>query len=178
MKLLVASASRHGATARIAERIAVELRRRGHEVDVSVAEAGRWLDDEHDGYIVGSAVYFGHWLRGARQFLDENAAVLRRHPVWLFSSGPTGSPGSAGVDERHVGALIAACSARSHAVFGGRLERAGLSLRERLAARAVTAPFGDFCDFDAVDAWTAEIDAALLHSTSTRPAGTTATESG
>lgn len=169
MKILIAHATRHGSTAEIAERLADRLRAAGHDVDIATAEPGRWLDDEHEGYIVGSAVYLGRWLRGARQFLDENASVLRRHPVWLFSSGPTGADQAASVRTRDVARLIGTTGARAHAVFGGRLDRSTLGPFERAVTRAVRAPYGDFRDWAAIDAWAAEI-AGELARLATQPA--------
>jgi menaquinone-dependent protoporphyrinogen oxidase len=161
MKVLVAYATRHGSTAEIAERIAGDLGAAGHEVDVVVAEPDRWLDDEHDGYIVGCAVYMGNWLREGRRFLADNATVLTRRPVWLFSSGPLGEETSASIDAKHVGRLVASTNALGHTIFGGRLRQGDAGGLEGVVARAIRAPFGDFRDWDAVDAWAAGIDAAL-----------------
>jgi menaquinone-dependent protoporphyrinogen oxidase len=161
MKLLVASASRHGSTTEIAERIAAQLRAAGHTVDVATAEPSRWLDDEHDGYIIGSSVYFGNWLRDARRFVEGNAALLAGRPVWLFSSGPLGEQPAVGITTGHLRTLTDLTKARSHEVFSGRLRRADLNRFERLVVRITRAPFGDFRDWDRVDRWVAEVDAEL-----------------
>jgi menaquinone-dependent protoporphyrinogen oxidase len=161
MKILVAYATRHGSTAEIAERIAADLRGAGHQVDVVVAEPDRWVDDEHDAYIVGCAVYLGNWLRAGRRFLSDNATVLRSRPLWLFSSGPLGEDNSASIEAKHVEQLVATTNARGHTVFGGRLRDGDTGGLERVVARAVRAPFGDFRDWEAVDEWAAGINAAL-----------------
>src|SRR5262245_10339488 len=79
MRVLVAYASRHGATKGIAERIAAVLERRGLEVDA------------YDAFVVGSAAYMGRWLEPARAFVTLHRDLLAAHPLWLFSSGPIGT---------------------------------------------------------------------------------------
>ncbi len=161
MKVLVACASRHGSTDGIADRIAVDLRAAGHSVDRATAEPGRWLDDEHDGYVIGSAVYYGKWLRGAQRFVAENASILASRPVWMFSSGPLGTEPNAGVTTGHLHALTELTGARSHRTFFGRLVRSDLNPIERLAVRLVHAPQGDYRDWQEIHRWTAEIAADL-----------------
>ncbi|MDA8219792.1 MAG: flavodoxin domain-containing protein, partial [Dehalococcoidales bacterium] len=86
MLVLVAYASKYGATREIAERIAEELRSAGHGVEVrSVKSAGDLAG--YEAFVIGSAVYFGHWLKEAAEFVRRNRAVLVDRPVWLFSCG-------------------------------------------------------------------------------------------
>lgn len=161
MKILVAYASRHGSTQEIAQALAQELRARGHSVAVrAVNEVG-----SIKGYVaavIGSAVYMGSWLPEARSFVDENRETLAHIPVWLFSSGPLGTddPRPAG-DPAHLGELIRATQARGHRLFVGKLDRNSLGLGERLLAKAVRAPDGDFRDWDDVRTWAREIAMAL-----------------
>ena len=95
MRVLVAYASRHGATAGIAERIGSVLADEGIAVDVRtitdvrVMERGAQLD-RYDAFVVGSAVYGNHWLGDARDFVRRNARLLITYPVWMFGSGPLG----------------------------------------------------------------------------------------
>jgi len=68
MTVLVAYASRHGATVGIAERIAVDLREAG-----LAAEARSMNDvadiDGYDAFVIGSAAYMFHWLKEATAFV-------------------------------------------------------------------------------------------------------------
>ena len=68
MRVLVTAASKHGSTAQIAEVIADVVRSSGHDVVVeessSVHELGAF-----DACAVGSAVYDGHWMGAAREFV-------------------------------------------------------------------------------------------------------------
>lgn len=163
MNVLIAVASRHHATAEIGERIGAVLTARGLEVDLVDAEPSRWLDDEHAAYVIGSAVYLDRWLRSARQFLRANESVLAHHPVWFFSSGPLG-----GEDERLLEGLGPPVGAApsvvplEHRVFPGRLDVSELGVGERIVARAVGAPAGDFRDWDDIEEWAHEIADVVL----------------
>jgi menaquinone-dependent protoporphyrinogen oxidase len=48
--------------------------------------------DGYDAVVLGSAVYLGNWMKPAKEFAVREAAALAAVPVWLFSSGPIGSP--------------------------------------------------------------------------------------
>ncbi len=88
-KVLVAYATKYGATAEIAERIGQTLRTSGIEVDVAPADQA----GDPAGYsavVLGSAVYAGSWRKEAAAYLEANEAALAGRPTWLFSSGPTG----------------------------------------------------------------------------------------
>jgi menaquinone-dependent protoporphyrinogen oxidase len=43
-----------------------------------------------DAAVIGSASYFFHWMKPARDFVRRNHFALAQRPVWLFSSGPLG----------------------------------------------------------------------------------------
>jgi len=167
MNVLIAIASRHHATVEIAERIAAVLRSRGFGVDLVDAEPSRWLDDEHDAYIIGSAIYLDRWLRSARRFVAENETVLARHPVWLFSSGPLGEPPRATLDADASHSLVGTSEVApvEHHVFGGRLRPDGLGPVERAVAGVIGAPEGDFRDWEDVDHFARDIADTLDHAT-------------
>src|SRR5690349_740656 len=90
MSILVTYASKHGATAEIAERIAETLQASSLEVEVRPIDE---VEDPagYDAFVIGSAVYFGSWMKEASGFMQRNRAVLAVRPVWLFSSGPLGT---------------------------------------------------------------------------------------
>jgi menaquinone-dependent protoporphyrinogen oxidase len=154
MKILVAYASKHGSTKGIAEYIAADLRGIGNEVDVTSVE--EVVDPRaYDAYVIGSAVYYGAWMKEATAFVESNAAWLVRHPVWLFSSGPVGTATPA--DPKDLAALGGAVNPRGHRVFYGALDRRELSIGERIVVSALKVQDGDFRDWPAIEAWSSEI---------------------
>jgi menaquinone-dependent protoporphyrinogen oxidase len=155
MNVLVAFASKHGATAEIAEAIAGRLRASGLSVDCR--EAGDVTSIEpYDAVVLGSAVYAGRWLPEARAFAERHADELAERPTWLFSSGPIGDPPHP-AEPPALDGLEKRVHARAHRVLGGRLRRSDLSLPERAVVRVVKAPVGDYRDWDAVAAFAEEI---------------------
>lgn len=156
MKILVAAASRHGATFEIAERIGSRLRSAGHDVDVvrlpdSVEVSG------YGAVVLGSAVYMGRWLEAARELVQLNHQALSLRPTWLFSSGPIGDPPKPGEEPVEVGELAAKVRAVGHRVFAGVLDRQRLGFAEKAVVRALRAPEGDFRDWVEIDAWATRI---------------------
>lgn len=158
MTVLVTYASKHGSTEEIAQRIAGSLRSSGREVVVQpVPPEGSVA--AYEAVIVGSAVYTGHWMKPAAEFVRRHRDVLSARPVWLFSSGPVGPQElPEAVEAAELRTLV---SARGHRTFAGALRGDRLSSFERLMVRAVRAPQGDFRDWDDVDAWAAGIAAQL-----------------
>jgi menaquinone-dependent protoporphyrinogen oxidase len=170
MSILVACASRYGATEEIAARIAERLRAAGQEV-VERPIKGIGELDGYDAFVIGSAAYFGAWLMEATAFVRRNQAVLAGRPVWLFSSGPI----SAGTTDAEGHRLQEAAvpkeitefnetiRPRDHRVFYGRLERGKLGLVDRLVASLPAFPGaeGDFRNWDDVELWAESIAQAL-----------------
>lgn len=163
MEILVAAASRHGGTWEIAEEIgrALASELRGHAtVRVSRAEDVTSVD-AFDVVLAGSGVYLGQWLEQARDVVGEHAEVLRTKSVWLFSSGPAGTPPKPAEDPVDVARLMVSSGARGHVVFPGRIDRSLLRFAERAVVTALRVKDGDYRDWQAVRTWAAEIAAAL-----------------
>jgi menaquinone-dependent protoporphyrinogen oxidase len=161
MKVLVAVASRHGSTREVAGTIAEELRAQGFGADLRDAGAIESLAG-YDALILGSAVYLGNWLPEAKDFANRFAGCLGALPVWLFSSGPIGPADRVAPGDPHgLAGLLAATGARGHVIFAGTIDPGHLGPGERLIARLVRAPHGDFRDWDAIRAWARGIGAAL-----------------
>ena len=162
LRVLVTAATRHEATSEIAEAISDGLLRRGVDAELRpLAEVGEV--GAYDAVVLGSAVYVGRWLQEARRFAERHAATLTAMPVWLFSSGPLG-PAGARVppgEPADAATLALLTRAREHRVFAGRLEMSRLGLPARLVVRLVGAREGDERDWAAIDAFAAEIAAAL-----------------
>ncbi len=166
MTVLVACASRHGATSGIADRIAGRLRAAGLEAEARPVQAVRDLAG-YDAFVIGSATYMFHWLKEGTAFVRRNQRTLAGRPVWLFSSGPLGTEATDehGQDVRAVAGpkelptLLEATRARDHRVFFGAFDpgQRPVGITERVvmlmpAARAAF-PAGDFRDWAEIDAW-------------------------
>jgi len=167
MTILVAVASRHQSTFEIGQAIGRSLGELGLPADVLTVEQVDGVAG-YDAVVLGSGVYAGNWLPAARDFVSRCASGLTDRPVWLFSSGPMGDPPKPAGDPGGIAAIVERIRPRGHRVFPGRLEASELGFGEKLIIKAVRAPLGDFRDWPAVEAWAAEIAAAL-----NAPAGVT-----
>lgn len=164
-RVLVAYAGKHGATAEIAERIGEILRERGFEADVAPA-AQADAPDAYQAVILGSAVYMGLWRKPAAKYLKDHEAELAKRPLWLFSSGPTGTG--------ELGSLLKGWSfpnrlrpiadrvkPKGVIVFRGSFDCGKASFFERWIINKVKAPIGDFRDWPAIESWARDIAETL-----------------
>jgi menaquinone-dependent protoporphyrinogen oxidase len=183
-KVQVVYASRHGATAGIADRIGTVLEAEG--LDVQLADAAARPDPAgFDAFVVGSGIYLGSWLKEGIRFLETQQSTLAGKPVWLFSSGPLpGSsksseetdplstalgpaegPGSGG--HKKIAALSEVIRPREHRVFLGAYDPDDppKSMPERvlrlLPASKSILPSGDWREWEAIEAWAGTIAAEL-----------------
>lgn len=179
MRLLIASASKHGSTHEIATGIASVLQAAGHEVDARLMTPDfSPTIGTYDAVILGSAVYFGRWMPEAVQFVEHHRAALATRPVWLFSSGPLGPEGDLmPVDPGQMAGIINDIGARGHQAFDGSLWPDSLNIGEWLTIKVIQAPTGDYRDWPAIRAWASEINAALGPSASA-PAASVPAASG
>jgi menaquinone-dependent protoporphyrinogen oxidase len=160
MTVLVAVATKYGATADIAKAVAQTLE--SHAIQVTLADPEDISDvDEFDAVILGSAVYGGQWMSSAVMLLNRCREELRSRPVWLFSSGPLGDPLRPEGEPSVVPGFVANVRARGHQVFAGKLDKSRLGFAERAVVTALRAPEGDFRDWVAIEAWAEEVAAAL-----------------
>ena len=166
MNVLVTAASQQGATRGIAEAIVRTLRARG--LDATVAAPDEVADvTAYDAFVVGSAIYVGHWLEPATAFVQRFAPALSQRPVWLFSSGPVGDPRRKLVqkmtaDPVELPQLLAWTQAREHRIFAGKLTGTGLSAPQRLALLVFRGVDGDWRDWATIEHWAGEIADSLV----------------
>ncbi|MEU3312854.1 flavodoxin domain-containing protein [Streptomyces sp. NPDC006656] len=119
-RVLIAYGTRHGATAGIAEQIGETLREDGLDAVVLPADD---IDDvrDYDAVVLGGSLYGGHWSGQAERCAERNADLLRRRPVWMFSSGPL----DRSAEEQDIPPVAAVArqmqlvGAREHMTFGG-----------------------------------------------------------
>ena len=174
MKVLVAYASRHGATEGIARRLTDGLGAAGFD-----AEA-RKVNDVADlraygAVVVGGAVYIQHWLRDATAFVTGHRVALAEVPVWLFCSGPLGTDEVDAHGRDVVEAsrptewddLAADVGSRGERVFRGAWDdhQPPVGIAERMLRLMPTSreslPVGDFREWHEIDAWAAQIAGEL-----------------
>jgi menaquinone-dependent protoporphyrinogen oxidase len=164
MKLLIATASKHGSTHEIGAHIASTIAKVAATVVTETADV-RAINEgtqelalgEYDAFVIGSPVYYGHWLDDARKFVDRHAAVLARVPVWLFSAGPLGNPPRPSENTIDASEEVERTHARGHVVFSGVLDRDRLGFGERAVVLALHAADGDFRDWARIDEWATTI---------------------
>jgi len=162
MKVLVVVASKHGSTREIAQAIAEELRKSELSVDLKDANEATQVVG-YDAVVLGSAIYAGNWLPEAKSFAEYHRAELSKLPVWLFSSGPIGAVNPQPHDDPvKLAASMGDVTSNDHHIFVGKLDPADLSFAERLIAKAVRSPSGDFRDWDEVRTWAEGIAQELL----------------
>lgn len=177
MRVLVAYASRHGATEGIARRIATRLTDSGLEAESVDVKEARDVEG-YDAFVIGSAAYTFHWLKEATAFVRHHRSVMAKRPVWLFSSGPVGTD----MFDKDGNDVLETSRPKEFAEFGPALqprdmhvffgawdpEASPKGMAERLFRMMPVSkevlPAGDFRDWDAIDAWANEIAAALTTS--------------
>ena len=165
-QVLVAYATKYGATEEIAEKIGEVLRQAGLQVDVLPADRVGDLS-AYKAVVLGSAVYFGQWRKEAVKFLKTNEVVLVEKPVWLFSSGPSGEGDPVELMQgwQLPGKLQPVADRirpRDVAVFHGTVDVNKLSFLEKWVVKNVKTPIGDYRDWEAITAWATAI-AKELH---------------
>ena len=157
MTVLIAYASKHGSTQEIAERIAEKLRQLGKQAETRSVDAVS-DPESYEALVIGSAVYYGSWLKEATEWVRRNRAILAARPVWLFSSGPLGTEvKDAEPQPRELAEVRETIGPRDQRIFFGALEHSRLSFAERMMVKAVRAPEGDFRDWQAIEAWAASV---------------------
>jgi len=123
-KILIAYASRQGATKEIAEALAAAVREEGVEADVR--PAGTVADVSlYAGVVVGAPLYAGNLLKDMPKFVERHAKALKAKPVAAFVSGSSlGDPGPD--DIRNANKALEGVKSRVDlldvAYFGGRFD--------------------------------------------------------
>jgi menaquinone-dependent protoporphyrinogen oxidase len=161
VRVLVSAASMHGSTSAIARVIGEVLAEQGLAVTVLEPEKVQSIE-EYDAVIIGSAVYMAHWLAPAIDLVNRCLDQLSSRPVWLFSSGPVGSPISEvaqgmAKDPVEMAGLRIATHARDHQIFAGKLDRRVLSQAQRASLLIFHGLEGDFRDWAEIGQWASGI---------------------
>ena len=164
-RVLVVYATKHGATAEIAEKIGQVLRQAGLPADVLPADRAENLLS-YKAVVLGSAVYIGRWRKEAAKFLKANEKALAEKLVWLFSSGPTGQGNPVELMKgwrfpRALQPIADRIRPKDIAVFHGAANINKMNFIEKWMMKNVKAPLGDFRDWNAITSWATAIAEAL-----------------
>ena len=172
MPLLVVYASRHGATAGIAARIATRLVDSGASVDLRLVDEVETLD-AYDAVVLGAPVYDQSWPPEANAFVAGNREALAARPLWLFSVGAFGDTKRligplTHKEPKGIGEVRAELRACEYRVFQGVIQKHRWPFWSRVFFHVFGGRFGDHRDWPTIDAWADRIAAALpsLRSTS------------
>ncbi len=165
MKVLVAYASKYGATAEIAEKIGQVLTRAGLQVDVLPVKNAKDLKP-YNAFVLGSAAYMFRWRTDMVSFLKRRQNLLAERPTWLFYSGPLGkgNPLELVKGQRFPKSLqpvIDHIRPRDMVVFHGSINMNKLNFFERFVFKKSPAMQGDFRDWDTIISWANAIAGTL-----------------
>lgn len=163
--VLVVYASRHGATAGIAARLAMRIADSGISVQVRRVDGLETLDG-YDAIVLGAPVYDQRWPPEASEFVSAHADALAARPFWLFSVGSFGDTKPligplTRREPRDIQALRAILRPRQYRVFQGVIEKNRWPFWSRAFFHLFGGRFGDHRDWDAIEAWADEIATAL-----------------
>ena len=159
---LVTYGSKYGATAEIAEKIHQVLLKQGLKSEIRPVEQVNDLQP-YSAVVMGSAVYFGQWMKSAAGFLKTREAELAKKRVWLFSSGPPGDEMKSLRGWRfpdNLKAVAGRIKPQDTAVFFGAVDLNKLNPLEKLAMKALKSTSSDYRDWDKITAWAKGIAAA------------------
>jgi menaquinone-dependent protoporphyrinogen oxidase len=164
-QVLVAYATKYGATAEIAEKIGQVLDQAGLGTEVLLVDDVGDLSP-YKAVVLGSAVYIGKWRKEAVKFLKANEKELAERQVWLFSSGPAGEGDPAELMDgwkfpKGQQAIADRIQPRDIAVFHGYVDLETLNPIEKWMVNSVKSPIGDFRDWEAITSWAMAIADAL-----------------
>jgi menaquinone-dependent protoporphyrinogen oxidase len=165
MTVLVAYASRHGATEGIAARIAARLARSGAAVDLRRVDGVQTLD-AYDAVVFGAPVYDQSWPPEAGRIVSEHRDALAGRPLWLFSVGTFGDTKRligplTRKEPKDIAQIRAAIGPREYRVFQGVIRKHQWPLWSRVFFHAAGGRLGDHRDWPVIDAWADRIALAL-----------------
>jgi menaquinone-dependent protoporphyrinogen oxidase len=163
-RILIAYASRYGATHSVAKAIGERLQHLGFSVDVLPMDE-RPDPAEYDGIVLGSSIRMGRWLTPALRFAETQASVLRQKPTAIFTVhmlNADETESSQAARAEYVAPLHALFTPQAEAFFTGEIDMNRLGMMDRFIARMVKAQSQDQRDWEAIQEWTDEVAQSVL----------------
>lgn len=184
MAVLVVYASAGGSTREIAQHVASRMAAALGKVECRPVEEVQSISG-YGAVVVGSAIHNQAWLAPAMLFLTQHASELAKRPVWAFSVGmsealpkPFRKRGAALQQKRLQRVQFRDVPLLGHGVFSGVYKAYQMPFLLRILFRLTGGRFGDLRDWAAIDAWTDQITAQLIHPASSASSDSTTTTSG
>lgn len=164
-QVLVAYATKYGATAEIAGKIGEVLDQAGLSTDVLPVNQVEDLGS-YGAVVLGSAVYIGRWRKEAVKFLKANESQLSQRPLWIFSSGPTGKGDPVELTNgwrfpKSLQPQIGRIQPREIVVFHGGIDTAKMKPLEKWMIEKVGAATEDSRDWESIATWAKAIASAI-----------------
>jgi menaquinone-dependent protoporphyrinogen oxidase len=123
------------------------------------------VDDpgDYDAVVLGSAIHGGAWLQEATAFMARSLGTLAGRPVWLFSVGMSGALPrpmqslASRYEPKEIAGYRQAIAVAGHQLFSGVIRPEHWDRRARRRFRLLGCRYGDYRDWDAIDAWADQI---------------------
>ena len=162
--ILVAYATKYGATRDMAERIALILEQAGFRVQLSASERVASVR-QFDAVIIGSSIYHDNWLLEAEELLESFHEQLAAKKVWLFSAGVTPElVGERQIDDWLPGTLKSLAEhikPQKTTLFAGKVDAETMKLDDWLVNPGLRQTSEDYRDWAIIEAWARSIAETL-----------------
>lgn len=163
-KILITYATRCGSTAEIAQSIAEVFCERGAHVNVLPLGDVKSIDG-YQAVVLGSAIRIGAWLPEAVKFVEENQARLKRMPTAFFTvhlNNTGDDEASRAARSAYLDPVRKLVTPAAEAFFAGVGDFSKVNLLERMMAKFVKSPVGDFRDWAKIHAWAETVQQTTL----------------
>lgn len=161
-RVLVAYASKAGSTTEIANEIGKVFTERSFAVDV--LPISKVTDLTHyRAVVLGSAIRIGKILPDAMSFIERNQEALKSIPFAMFIVCLTmrkDDPCNRDTVRSYLDPVYKLVEPTSVGLFAGVLNLKRLGMGERMLAKMIQAPEGDFRQWDQIETWARSIPTA------------------
>lgn len=163
-KVLITYATRCGSTAEVAAAIGKVFCERGASVDVLPLKDVKSID-AYQAVILSSAVRIGAWLPEAVKFVEQNQARLNQMPTAFFAvhlNNTDDDEVSRAARHAYLDPVRKLVTPAAEAFFAGVGDFSKINLLERMMAKFVKSPVGDFRDWTKIRAWAENVQASTF----------------